>query len=102
MTRSALIVGPSRAALAVPFMTAAAPVGKTSGGESCRNELGWRRWTSVSSLVAYPSFLENGNSIVARIRRFHLMSSPTFGYGSSAFYADPFNRRLTMSAVDKT
>ncbi len=32
--------------------------------------------------MAYPSFVENGDSIIARIRRPHLIPSPTFGYSS--------------------
>ncbi len=34
--------------------------------------------------MAYPSFVENGDSIIARIRRPYLISSPTFGYSSSS------------------
>ena len=33
--------------------------------------------------MAYPSFVENGDSNIARIRRPHLIPSPTFGYSSS-------------------
>ena len=32
--------------------------------------------------MAYPSLVENGDSNIARIRRPHLMPSPTFGYSS--------------------
>jgi TolB-like protein len=32
--------------------------------------------------MAYPSFVENGDSIIARIRRPYLIPSPTFGYSS--------------------
>ena len=34
--------------------------------------------------MAYPSFVENGDSIIARIRRPYLIPSPTFGYSSAA------------------
>ncbi len=32
--------------------------------------------------MAYPSFVENGDSIIARISRPYLIPSPTFGYSS--------------------
>ena len=62
-----------------------APRRKTSVSGSSSNDPGWRSWTTVSSLMAYPSFVENGDSNIARIRRPHLIPSPTFGY-SSLFY----------------
>ena len=55
-----------------------APRRKTSVGGSSSNDPGWRSWTTVSSLMAYPSFVENGDSNIARIRRPHLIPSPTF------------------------
>ena len=59
-----------------------APRRKTSVSGSSSNDPGWRSWTTVSSLMAYPSFVENGDSNIARVRRPHLISSPTFGYSS--------------------
>ena len=59
-----------------------APRRKTSVSGSSSNDPGWRSWTTVSSLMAYPSFVENGDSNIARIRRPHLIPSPTFGYSS--------------------
>jgi hypothetical protein len=38
--------------------------------------------------MAYPSFVENGDPTIARIRRPHLIPSPTFGYSSVAFLED--------------
>ena len=61
-----------------------APKRKTSVSGSSSNDPGWRSWTTVSSLMAYPSFVENGDSNIARIRRPHLIPSPTFGYSSIA------------------
>ena len=55
-----------------------APRRKTSVSGSSSNDPGWRSWTTVSSLMAYPSFVENGDSNIARIRRPHLIPSPTF------------------------
>ena len=49
-----------------------APRRKISVSESSENVPDWRSWTTVSSLMAYPSFVENGDSIIARIRRPHL------------------------------
>ena len=62
-----------------------APRRKTSVSGSSSNDPGWRSWTTVSSLMAYPSFVENGDSNIARIRRPHLIPSPTltFGYSSA-------------------
>ena len=34
---------------------------KTSVSESSSNDPGWRSWTTVSSLMAYPSFVEKGD-----------------------------------------
>ena len=59
-----------------------APRRKTSVSGSSSNDPGWRSWTTVSSLMAYPSFVENGDSNIARIRRPHLIPSPIFGYSS--------------------
>ena len=53
-----------------------APRRKTSVSGSSSNDPGWRSWTTVSSLMAYPSFVENGDSNIARIRRPHLIPSP--------------------------
>ena len=39
--------------------------------------------------MAYPSCVENGDSIIARIRRPHLIPSPTFGYSSTDFHLWP-------------
>ena len=55
-----------------------APRRKTSVSGSSSNDPDWRSWTTVSSLMAYPSFVENGDSNIARIRRPHLIPSPTF------------------------
>ena len=60
-----------------------APRRKTSVSGSSSNDPGWRSWTTVSSLMAYPSFVENGHSNIARIRRPHLIPSPTLGYSST-------------------
>ena len=38
--------------------------------------------------MAYPSFVENGDSNIARIRRPHLIPSPTFGYSSQLWQTD--------------
>ena len=68
-----------------------APRRKTSVSGSSSNDPGWRSWTTVSSLMAYPSFVENGDSNIARIRRPHLIPSPTFGYSSPV---DPHPRQV--------
>ena len=39
-----------------------APRRKTSVSGSSSNDPGWRSWTTVSSLMVYPSFVENGDS----------------------------------------
>ena len=64
-----------------------APRRKTSVSGSSSNDPGWRSWTTVSSLMAYPSFVENGDPNIARIRRPHLIPSPTFGYSSADWTA---------------
>ena len=38
-----------------------APRRKISVSVSSENAPGWRSWTTVSSLMAYPSFVENGD-----------------------------------------
>ena len=71
-----------------------APRRKTSVSESSSNDPGWRSWTTVSSLMAYPSFVEKGDLNIARIRRPHLIPSPTVGYSSSAATMCQYDRTL--------
>ena len=71
-----------------------APRRKTSVSESSSNDHGWRSWTTVSSLMAYPSFVEKGDLNIARIRRPHLIPSPTVGYSSSAATMCQYDRTL--------
>ena len=44
--------------------------------------------------MAYPSFAENGDSNIARIRRPHLIPSPTFGYSSLALSNDHYRTEV--------
>ncbi|MCP4328452.1 MAG: tyrosine-type recombinase/integrase, partial [Alphaproteobacteria bacterium] len=43
---------------------------------------GWENETTLSSYMAYPSFLEIGDLNIARIRRLYITPSPRFGYSS--------------------
>jgi hypothetical protein len=43
--------------------------------------------------MAYPAFVENGGSIIARIRRPYLRPSPTFGYSSPHTRSDTLSPR---------
>ena len=49
---------------------------------SAENDPGWRNETTVSSFMAYPSFLETGDLVIARIRRPHITPSPRFGHNT--------------------
>ena len=75
-----------------------APRRKTSVSGSSSNDPGWRSWTTVSSLMAYPSFVENGDSNIARIRRPHLIPSPTFGYSSRSSRAPVWSSATSWTA----
>ncbi|MCP4327889.1 MAG: hypothetical protein GY791_05560, partial [Alphaproteobacteria bacterium] len=44
---------------------------------------GWENETTLSSYMAYPSFLEIGDLNIARIRRLYITPSPRFGYSST-------------------
>ncbi|MCP4316504.1 MAG: maleylacetate reductase, partial [Hyphomicrobiales bacterium] len=60
---------------------------------------GWENETTLSSYMAYPSFLEIGDLNIARIRRLYITPSPRFGYSSYAEDGNPLTSLIAKEGI---